>query len=102
MYGSDDPEGFAVGAAHFGLRGCAVKTTKLNSRPRREKSGETLLGHRPYPKTKVDGGQSMPKSRARARLAKPAALQGPRDMAKAALLEPQIPAMEIHIPRHGR
>ena len=30
------------------------------------------------------------------------ALQGPRDRAKAGLLGPQIPAMEIHIPRHGR
>jgi hypothetical protein len=28
--------------------------------------------------------------------------QGPRDMAKAGLLEPQIPAMAIPIPRHGR
>ena len=59
MYDSDDPERSGVGAAHFGWRGCAVKTTKLNSRLRREKSGETLLGHRPYPKTKVDGDQSM-------------------------------------------
>ena len=90
------------GAKHFGLRGCAVKTTKLNSRLRREKSGETLLGHRPYPKTKVDGDQSMTEKQGTGELAKPAALQGPRDMAKAALLEPQIPAMEIHIPRHGR
>jgi len=33
--------------------------------------------------------------------ARPNALQGPRDMVKAGLLEPQSPAMELHIPRHG-
>jgi hypothetical protein len=79
-----------------------VKTTRLNSRPRREKSGETLLGHRPYPKTKVDGDQSMTEKQSTGELARPVALRGPRDMAKAGLLEPQIPAMETHIPCHGR
>jgi hypothetical protein len=33
--------------------------------------------------------------------ARPNALQGPRDMVKDVLLEPQSPAMETHIPRHG-
>ena len=79
-----------------------MKITRLNPRPRREKSGETLLGRRPYPKTKVDGDQSMTEKQGTGELARPVALQGPRDRAKAALLEPQIPAMEIHIPRHGR
>jgi hypothetical protein len=81
---------------------CAVKTTRLNPRPRREKSGETLLGHRPYPNAKADGDQSMAEKQGTGELAKPAALQGPRDMAKAGLPEPQIPAMESHIPRHGK
>jgi len=35
------------------------------------------------------------------RSAVPNAPQGPRDMAKDGLLEPQSPAMETHIPRHG-
>ncbi len=33
--------------------------------------------------------------------ASPDALQDPRDMVKDGLLEPQSPAMERHIPRHG-
>ena len=35
-------------------------------------------------------------------LARPVALQGPRNMAKAGLHEPQIPAMEAYIPCHSR
>jgi hypothetical protein len=83
-------------------RGRAVKTTRLNPRPRREKSGETLLGHRSHPRTKVYGDQSMIEKRSTGELARPAALQGPRDRAKAGLLEPQIPAMEAYIPCHSR
>jgi hypothetical protein len=79
-----------------------VKTTRLNSRPRREKSGETLLGHRSHPTAKVSGDQSMIEKRETGEPARPVVPQGPRDKAKAGLLEPQIPAMETHIPRHGR
>jgi hypothetical protein len=72
-----------------------VKTTRLNPRPRREQSGEILLGHRSYPKTKVYGDQSMTEKQRTDELARPVALQGPRDMAKAGLLEPQSPVMEV-------
>ena len=44
----------------------------------------------------------MTEKRSTGELARPVALQGPRDRAKAGLLEPQIPGMETHIPRHGR
>ena len=61
-----------------------------------------LLGHRPYLKAKAGGENSMWGKAGCSEAAKRYARQGPDGTVKAALLEPQIPAMEIHIPRHGR
>jgi hypothetical protein len=60
-----------------------------------------LLGQPPYRMAKALRDKSMVVKRGLGEHARPNALQGPRDMVKAGLLEPQSPVMERHIPRHG-
>ena len=50
---------------------------------------------------KSDGTRAWRKSAGGDEHAKPNAVQGPRDMAKAGLLEPQLPAVETHTSCHG-
>ena len=50
---------------------------------------------------KSDGTRAWRKSAGWDEHAKPNAVQGPRDMAKAGLLAPQLPAVETHTPCHG-
>jgi hypothetical protein len=85
----------------YALKGCAVKTGASNSRCKREKPGGMLLGRPPYWMAKALRDKSMVVKRGLGEHARPDALQGPRDMVKAGLLEPQSPVMETHIPRHG-
>ena len=60
-----------------------------------------LLGQPSYRMVKALRDKSMVVKRGLGEHARPNALQGPRDMVKAGLLEPQSPVMERHIPRHG-
>lgn len=60
-----------------------------------------LLGQLPYRMAKALRDKSMVVKQGPGEHARPDALQGPRDKVKAGLLEPQSPAMERHIPRHG-
>lgn len=60
-----------------------------------------FLGHRSNLMVKTLGDKSMIEKRGMGEHARPIALQGPRDMVKAGLLEPQTPEMELHILRHG-
>ena len=80
---------------------CAVQNGKSNTRFRRGKPGEVLPGQPSYRRAKAIRDQSMMVKRGLGEHARPNAPQGPRDMVKAELLEPQLPAMESHIPRHG-
>ena len=60
-----------------------------------------FVGHRSDLTAKALWDKSMIEKRGMGEHARPIALQGPRDMVKAGLLEPQTPEMEIHILRHG-
>ena len=60
-----------------------------------------LLGQPPYRMAKALRDKSMVVKRGLGEHARPNAPQGPRDMVKDGLLEPQPPAMDKHIPRHG-
>jgi hypothetical protein len=66
-----------------------------------EELGGTFLGHRVYLKAKARGDKSMPEKRGSLEDAKGIAPQGPRDKAKAGLLEPQSPAVPTHTRRYG-
>jgi hypothetical protein len=59
-----------------------------------ERFGGTPLGHRIHLKAKAGGKKSMSEKRETSEGAYGAVLQGPRDRAKAALLEPQSPGVE--------
>ena len=72
-----------------------------NPRPRRGKPGEMLPGQPSHPMAKAYGDKSMMVKRGLGEHARPNAPRGPRDKVKDGLLEPQSPAMETHIPRHG-
>jgi hypothetical protein len=72
-----------------------------NPRFKRGKPGEMLPGQPSYRTVKALWDKSMMVKRGLGEHARPNALQGPRDMVKDVLLEPQSPAMETHIPRHG-
>ena len=60
-----------------------------------------FLGHLTYLDAKARGDKSMPGKRWSSGGVQGGVPRGPRDMAKAGLLEPQSPGMESHIPRHG-
>ena len=68
---------------------------------RQGKLGEMLPGHRSYRMVKTSRDKSMVEKRGAGEHARPVVPQGPRDMVKAGLLEPQTPGMERHIHRHG-
>jgi hypothetical protein len=72
-----------------------------NPRFKRGKPGEMLPGQPSYRTVKALWDKSMMVKRGLGEHARPNALQGPRDMVKDVVLEPQSPAMETHIPRHG-
>ena len=60
-----------------------------------------FLGHRVHLKAKAGREKSMPEKRGSLEDAKGIAPQGPRDKAKAGLLEPQSPAVPTHTRRYG-
>ena len=82
-------------------RVCAVKAADRNPRFRRGKLGEMLPGHRSDRMVKTLRDKSLVEKREAGEHARPVVPQGPRDMVKAGLLEPQTPGMERHIHRHG-
>ena len=73
----------------------------LNPWRSQEEPGGMFLGHRVYLKAKAGGENSMPEKRGSPEDAKDAAPQGPRDMVKATLPEPQSPAVEPHTRCYG-
>src|SRR4051812_45140370 len=91
--------GWSVGA------GCGETVRRENgeSNPcrRQGKPGEVLPGQPSYPKVKASRDKSMAVSGGSGEHARPNAPQDPRDRVKDGLLEPQPPAMDKHIPRHG-
>ena len=62
---------------------------------------EMTLGPAAYPMMKVKGDSSMPSKRERPEDAYGRVPQGPRDMVRTGLFEPQPPAMQAYIPRHS-
>ncbi len=78
-----------------------MQNGKSDPRFRRGKPREMLPGQPSYRTVKALWDKSMMVKRGSGEHARPDALQGPRDMVKAGLLEPQSPAMELHIPCHG-
>ena len=62
---------------------------------------EMTLGLAAYPMMKVKGDSSMPSKRERPEDAYGRVPQGPRDMVRTELFEPQPPAMQACIPRHS-
>ena len=62
---------------------------------------EMTLGPAAYPMVKVKGDSSMPSKRERSEDAYGRVPQGPRDMVRTGLFEPQPPAMQVNIPRHS-
>jgi hypothetical protein len=79
----------------YDARVCAVKTDASNSRCKREKPGGMLLGRPPDRMAKALRDNSMAEKRGVSEHARLAALQDLRDMAKAGLLEPQSPVMDL-------
>jgi retron-type reverse transcriptase len=69
--------------------------------PERRGLEEMTLGPTAYPAVKAKGDSSMPIKRTWSEDAYGHGLQGPRDKVRAALLEPQPPAMQAYIPRHS-
>jgi hypothetical protein len=59
------------------------------------------LGPAAYPMVKVKGDSSMPSKRERSEDAYGPVPQGPCDMVRTGLFEPQPPAMQAYIPRHS-
>jgi hypothetical protein len=66
-----------------------------------ERFGGRPLGHLTDLKAKAGGEKSMSEKRETSGGADDAVLQGPRDGAKAAWLEPQSPGVEPHTHRHS-
>ncbi len=62
---------------------------------------EMTLGPTAYPMMKVKRDSSMPSKRERSEDAYGPVPQGPRDMVRTGLFEPQLPAMPVNIPRHS-
>jgi retron-type reverse transcriptase len=62
---------------------------------------EMTLGPAAYPMVKVKGDSSMPSKRERSEDAYGPVPQGPCDMVRTGLFEPQPPAMQAYIPRHS-
>ena len=62
---------------------------------------EMTLGPAAYPMVKVKGDSSMPSKRERSEDAYGPVPQGPCDMVRTELFEPQLPAMQVYIPRHS-
>jgi RNA-directed DNA polymerase len=62
---------------------------------------EMTLGPTAYLTVKAKGDSSMPSKRTWSEDAYGHGLQGPRDMVRAGLPEPQSPAMQAYIPRHS-
>jgi hypothetical protein len=83
------------------VRKCAPQDAVLNPWRSQEEPGGMFLGHRVYLKAKAGGENSMPEKRGSPEDAKDAAPQGPRDMVKATLPEPQSPAVEPHTRCYG-
>jgi retron-type reverse transcriptase len=69
--------------------------------PERRGLEEMTLGPTAYPAAKAKRDSSMPIKRKWSEDAYGHVLQGPRDMVRAALLEPQPPVMQAYIPRHS-
>jgi hypothetical protein len=69
--------------------------------PERRGLEEMTLGPTAYPAVKAKGDSSMPIKRKWSEDAYGHGLQGPRDRVRAALLEPQPPAMQAYISRHS-
>jgi len=82
-------------------RNGAPRDAVLNPWHSQEELGGTFLGHRVYLRAKAGGDKSMPEKRGSLEGAKGIAPQGPRDRAKAGLLEPQSPAVQTHTRRYG-
>ena len=85
------------------MTGATVRRESGGSNPclRQGKLGEMLPGHRSDRMVKTLRDKSMVEKREAGEHARPVVPQGPRDMVKAGLLEPQTPGMERHIHRHG-
>ena len=62
---------------------------------------EMTLGPAAYPMVKAKRDSSMPSKRERSEDAYGRVPQGPRDMVRTGLFEPQPPAMQAYIPRHS-
>jgi len=62
---------------------------------------EMTLGPAAYPMVKAKRDSSMPSKRERSEDAYGRVPQGPRDMVRTGLFEPQPPAMQVNIPRHS-
>jgi len=62
---------------------------------------EMTLGSAAYPMVKAKGDSSVPSKRERSEDAYGPVPQGPRDVARTGLFEPQPPAMQVNIPRHS-
>jgi len=62
---------------------------------------EMTLGPTAYPMVKAKRDSSMPSKRERSEDAYGPVPQGPRDMVRTGLFEPQPPAMQVNIPRHS-
>jgi hypothetical protein len=62
---------------------------------------EMTLGPAAYPMVKAKRDSSMPSKRERSEDAYGPVPQGPRDMVRTGLFEPQPPAMQVNIPRHS-
>jgi hypothetical protein len=69
--------------------------------PERRGLEEMTLGPTAYLAVKAKGDSSMPSKRTWSEDAYGHGLQGPRDRVRAALLEPQPPAMQAYISRHS-
>src|SRR3954469_24195732 len=91
--------GWSVGAG--GGESVCRENGESNPWRRQGKPGEELPGQPSYPKVKASRDKSMAVSGGSGEHARPNAPQDPRDTVKDGLLEPQPPAMDKHIPRHG-
>ena len=76
-------------------KSCAPRNARLNLWRSQKKFGEILLGHPIYLKMKVGGEKSISEKRESLEDAEGVVLQGPCDMAKAELPEPQFPVVDL-------
>jgi len=87
----------------YGARPDDVRHITWRWIPFAERKGleEMTLGPTAYPMMKVKRDSSMPSKRERSEDAYGRVPQGPRDMVRTGLFEPQLPAMQAYIPRHS-